>query len=54
MGSFLVAFYSFLFKSNLVVDSEVLINPKVLLHSDLHFDGLFVYITVCTMKTIQF
>ena len=39
-------------KSNLVVDSDALINPKVLLRSDLHFDGSFGYVTVCT--TISF
>ena len=54
MGFFLVAFYSFLRKSNLVVDSEALITPKVVLRSDLHFDGLFAYVTVCASRTIQF
>ena len=51
---FLVAFYSFLSKSNIVVDSEPLITPKVVLRSDLHFDGSFAYVTVCASKTIQF
>ena len=49
---FLVAFY--LGKSNLVVDSEVLINPKILLRSDLYFDGSFAYVTVHTSRTSQF
>ena len=51
---FLVAFYSFLRKSNLVVDSEALSNLKVWLHSDLYFDESFAYVTVCTSKTIRF
>ena len=51
---FLVAFYSFLRKSNLLVYSEVLLNPKVLLRSDLYFDELLAYVTVCASKTIQF
>ena len=51
---FLVVFYSFLRKSNLVVDSQALITLKVLLLSDLHFDGSFAYVTVRASKTIQF
>ena len=51
---FLVAFYSFLRKSNLVVDCAAQVSPKVLLQSDLCFDALFAYLTVCASKTIQF
>lgn len=40
-------------KSNLVVDSEALINPKVLLRSDLYFNGSFAHVTVRASKTIQ-
>ena len=47
---FLVAFYSCLRKSNLVVDSEALIIPKVLLRSDLYFDWSFAYVTVRASK----
>ena len=55
MGAlFLVAFYSFLRKSNLVVDRAVQVSPKVLLRSDLCFDALFAYLTVRASKTIQF
>ena len=50
---FLVAFYSFLHKSNLVVDRAAQVSPKVLLRSDLCFDALFTYLTVRTSKTIQ-
>ena len=51
---FLVAFYSFLRKSNLVVDCAAQVSPKVLLRSDLCFDALFAYLTVRASKTIQF
>ena len=51
---FLVAFYSFLRKSNLVVDRAAHVSPKVLLRSDLCFDASFVYLTVRASKTIQF
>ena len=51
---FLVAFYSFLHKSNSIVDNEALLNPKVLLRSDLYFHESFAYVTVCASKTIQF
>ena len=36
-----------------VVDSAALINPKVLLRSDLYFDGSFAHVTVRASKTIQ-
>ena len=51
---FLVAFYSFLCKSNLVVDRAAQVLPKVILRSDLRFDTLFAYLTVHASKTIQF
>ena len=51
---FLVAFYSFLRKSNLVVDRAAQVSPKVLLRSDLCFDASFAYLTVRASKTIQF
>ena len=51
---FLVAFYSFLRKSNLVVDRAAQISPKVLLRSDLCFDASFAYLTIRASKTIQF
>ena len=51
---FLVAFYSFLRKSSLVVDRAVQVSPKVLFRSDLCFDVSFAYLTVRASKTIQF
>ena len=51
---FLVAFYSFLRKSNLVVDRAAQVSPKVLLRSDLCFDASFAYLTIRAPKTIQF
>lgn len=51
---FLVAFYSFLRKSNLVVDRINQNSPKVILRSDVVFQPSFVYITVHATKTIQF
>ena len=51
---FLVAFYSFLRKSNLVVDRAAQVSPKVLLRSALCFDASFAYLTVRASKTIQF
>ena len=51
---FLVAFYSFLRKSNLVVDRAAQVSPKVLLRSDLYFDASFAYLTVRASKTIHF
>lgn len=51
---FLVAFFSFLRKSNLVVDASYHISPKVILRSDLKLVQEFAYITVRASKTIQF
>lgn len=51
---FLVAFHSFLRKSNLVVDRAAQVSSKVILRSDLHFDASFAYLTVRASKTIQF
>ena len=51
---FLVAFYSFLRKSNLVVDCVAQVSPRVLLQSDLCFDASFAYLTIRASKTIQF
>ena len=51
---FLVAFYAFLRKSNLVVDRAAHISPKVLLRFDLCFDASFTYLTVRVSKIIQF
>ena len=51
---FLVAFYSFLRKSNSVVDRAAQVSPKVLLRLDLCFDASFAYLTVRASKTIQF
>ena len=52
---FLVAFfYSFLRKSNLVVDRAAQVSLKVLLRSDLCFDASFAYFKVRAFKTIQF
>ena len=51
---FLVAFYSFLRKSNLVVDRAAQVSLKVILRSDLRFDASFAYLTVHASKTIQF
>ena len=50
----LVAFYSFLRKSSLVVDCETHISPKIILCSDLRFERSFAYVTVRASKTIQF
>ena len=43
---FLVAFYSFLRESNLVVDRAAQVSPKVILRSDLRFDASFAYLTI--------
>ena len=51
---FLVAFYSFLRKSNLVVNRTAQVSPKVILRSDLRFDASFAYLTIRASKTIQF
>ena len=51
---FLVAFHSFLRKSNLFVDRAAQVSPKVLLRSALCFDASFAYPTVRASKTIQF
>ena len=51
---FLVAFCSFLRKSNLVVNYVAQVSPKVIFHSDLRFDTLFGYLIVRASKTIQF
>ena len=51
---FLAAFYSFLRKSNLVVDRAAQVSPKVILRSDLRFDASFAYLTIRASKTIQF
>ena len=51
---FLVAFYSFLHKPNLVVDRAAQVSPKVLLRSALCFDASFAYLTVHASKTVQF
>ena len=51
---FLAAFYSFLRKSNLVVDRAVQVSPKVILRSDLRLDASFAYLTIRASKTIQF
>ena len=51
---FLAAFYSFLLKSNLVVDRAAQVSPKVILRSDLRFDASFAYLTIRASKTIQF
>ena len=42
---FLVAFYSFLRKSNLVVDRAAQVSSKVILRSDLRFDASFAYVS---------
>ena len=51
---FLVAFYSFLRKLNLVVNCAAQVSPKVILRSDLCFDASFAYLTIRASKTIQF
>lgn len=51
---FLVAFYSFLRKSNLVVDAINVVSPKVLLCSNLSTSAVGFQLQVSHTKTIQF
>ena len=51
---FLVAFFSFLRKSNLVTQSASVISPKVLRRSDFHLSPHGAFLNICATKTIQF
>ena len=51
---FLVAFFSFLRKSNLVIQSDRVISPKVPRRSDLHVSQYGAFLNIRATKTIQF
>ena len=51
---FLVAYFSFLRKSNLVVQSASVMSPKVPRRSDFHPSPRGAFLNICATKTIQF